>query len=145
MSIAFAINNSNKKLIPTIISIYTFSKYYHCELVFSDNKTLCCSVKGLQWLNRDYTKNNWEVLPLNKISGVQEYQIREEAADIFLNYKGYDWIAAVLGRLNYRINDTNRWFCSELCAHLLEPYYDAITRTRWWSPDALYKAIKNKK
>lgn len=148
MKIAFAVNSRNSAIMPWFISMFTWSKVYHSEIIFSDDKTITAHPDGgVEFLdNIDYDYYHWIVLPLPWIDDIEERHIRKEAERIVASGAKYDYIGAVLGPIWPHMQDNNKWFCSELCAHLLYNasltiWEDAGRGVRWFTPERIWRNL----
>ena len=141
MSLAVAINNVKDNFIPAMINIFTFSRCYHTELILSDGTAIYCGPKGVKYIKRDnYDMYSWILIPLNEIDAEAEDHIKKEVNRYIEQNAKYDWIGAIFGRFSSNFNDESKWFCSELCAKLLSPYYPELgIKNVWWSPEKLWK------
>lgn len=126
------------KLIPTFICIFSLSKTYHSELLFSDGVTLTCDPSGVYFTKRVFDRYNQVELPIPWINKDQELMIRKEAEKIVASRPKYDWLGVIFGSTFNNLNDESKWFCSELCKHLLKPYTTTIREERWYSPNRLW-------
>ena len=99
-----------------LIKGWTGYKYSHCELVFSDGVTIGTSLRSpfkVESKKVNYNKGYWDLIDI-KLDMDQEIRIRT-----FCNAqigKEYDWTAIWFSHLlPFKIQDDNKWFCSELC------------------------------
>lgn len=142
LHLAVAINDRDKGLIPTLISIFTLSKAYHTELVFTDGKVLIMDPKGMRFGEpKKYDKYHWVLVPLPWISPMQEDEIRKRAQDFVDLKPKYDWMGALFKGL-FHIEDPEKWYCSEICYELIRDYmppYSEALRTGWRTPEDLWK------
>lgn len=146
MKIAFSLNKRDPEITSFLISLFTWSKCFHCELIFSDGKSLRCDSNGVYWSTRPHPYYLWTVLPLPDINEEQENMLRARAEKIVASNAKYDWFGAILGKFSPYWNNLDRWFCSELCVHLLNLVYADIneltdTTKKYWTPEMLWKEI----
>lgn len=126
-----------------LVKVLTGSDITHCELVFSDG--MCFSsrynrgTEFTKYFNLD-NPNIWMIMDLPWISEEQEKRIRE----FCYQEEGcqYDWLALVLGRLNPMHNHPEKWFCSEICSHVLKQYTKGLNDF-WYTPGRLYCDLKD--
>ena len=141
VSLAVAINNVKDNFIPTMINIFTFSRCYHTEIILSDGKAIYCGPDGIRYIEREsYDMYSWILIPLREVDEEAEQNIKDEVNRYISQNAKYDWIGAIFGRFRSSFNDESKWFCSELCAKLLSPYYPELQmQNTWWSPEKLWK------
>lgn len=143
LHLAVAINDRNHDLIPFLISLFTWSKAYHTELVFTDGQVLKCDPNGGVRIEpvAGFNRYQWTLVPLPWINWVQEAEIRKRAESIVAAKPEYDWIGALFGGISSSAEDPSKWFCSELCAELIRDYTEGIKNDKkWFSPDRLWKS-----
>lgn len=103
-----------------LISIWTGSIFSHCELIFSDGEAFSASpmFKGTRFIcSKKFNKKHWIFLDLD-ISMDQENEIRYKSTQLL--YTKYDWVGIFLSQvLPFKIQDEQKWWCSEICAYLL--------------------------
>lgn len=144
MFLAIAVNNRDSNLIPLIVGLATWSKAYHCELVFSDGVTLQSTPKHVGYVDKVvYDRYKWVLLPLPQISGEREYAIRAMADSLLAKNPTYDYVGAIFGRFIPTAGDSNKWYCSELCRYLLKDDISAIKDEKWITPDRIWEAVAN--
>jgi len=125
-----ALRHSNKKgqslfakFITTMIKLRTKSKYYHSELILGDKWISSDTPDGvtIRVLREDLDNVDWDyiTLPEREITAEQY-----EDLWLYINMqdgKGYDRGGIILSQLiKIGINDTNKWFCSELVSKILQ-------------------------
>lgn len=144
MKIAFAIHKRDRSIIPFIVSLFTWSKAYHCELVFSDGYTVSTDVShGVYLRYAKYDTYHWVLLPLPWITQSAENSIRNTANKLIENKSGYDLMGAIFGSISKYFNDPNNYFCTELCSSLLQPWTSDFKQS-WYNPDEIWKIISNR-
>ena len=147
LHLAVAINDKDNRLIPKLVSLFTFSTAYHTELVFSNGDAIFAShTAGITWVKREYNPYNWVNVPLPWIRRMEQEFIREWCDYLVQQGVQYDWIGAIFGGLWNSIEDPNRWFCSELCAAAIREYTPPIAEkgaNKWWSPKDLWKVCSD--
>lgn len=141
MYLASALNTRDKSLIPNIVSFFTRSGIYHSELVFSDNQSFSVTPKYIGYLERHHNWYEWTLTPLPMISGEAEYKIRDEVNAILATKPKYDYLGALFGFFAHNLQDKNRWYCSELCRHVLKDYIPGLRKYKWLGPDDLLKEV----
>ena len=145
MHIAFAIHERNKSIIPTIVSLFTWSKAYHCQLVFSDGVAITTDIsKDVHFTETTYDKWHWILLPLPWITEEDENNIRIASDVLVKNHAGYDLVGAIFGRFSKWFDTKGEYFCTELCAELLSMYTPELFSDTWYNPDEIWKIINDK-
>ena len=139
LSVAIAINDRNNKVVPFVVSLFTWAKAYHCELVFSDGQSVIADPRGVYWSKRDYDPYQWILLPLFEISADEEAEIRKAAEEVIASHAGYDWLGAILGRFSSSFDDPSKWYCSELTAYLLRNHVPTLNTEEWITPQKLWR------
>ncbi len=140
--LAIAVNNRDNTLIPTLVSLFTWSKAYHCEIVFSDGVTITADSKGVRYLeDQVYNHYKWVVLPLPQIDSTSETEIRNLADALVERHPKYDYLGAILGRFSSTLENSDRWYCSELCRYLLKDKIPSLDDNKWITPDRVWKIV----
>jgi hypothetical protein len=111
------------RLIDKLISLVSFSKYSHCEIVFSDGMCASSSYRdgGVRFKKIEMNEK-WDVFCLqwengDFISGVSEFGIREWFKS--RESDSYDWIGAIGCVIGVDITSPDRKYCSYTCATVL--------------------------
>lgn len=150
LHLAVAINDKDRDLIPIFVSIFTLSKSYHTELVFTDGTALICDPTGVRFGTRTYDRYHWVIIPLPWITRSQEREIRAHAEEIVLSKPKYDWLGAIFGGLTSWFDNPHKWFCSELCCYVLRDFTPALQEDAesihrygkiWWTPELLWRTL----
>lgn len=141
MCVAIAVNNRNPQLIPTLVSLFTWSKAYHCELIFSNGKSLVVDPSGVYWSEAEFDPYQWVVLPLPQVTPEAEAKILSEAQSIIEKKPKYDWLGAIFGKFAKFLDREDRWFCSELTAYLLRDQLPKFDYDRWISPAGVWRVV----
>ena len=150
LHLAVAINDKDRDLIPVIVSVWTLSKSYHTELVFTDGNVLICDPSGVRMGTRVYDRYHWVMIPLPWINHMQEKCIRKWCEDMVAQKPKYDWLGAIFGGIATFFDNPRKWFCSELCCAALKDYTpvlqeDATTnpfaKRKWWTPELLWRTL----
>lgn len=139
MYVAVALNGRSSELIPALVSLFTWSKAYHCELVFSDGYAVVCDPLGVRIEKREYDHYRWCFVPLPMINEPEEESIRVEAERLVSLNPKYDYLGALLGRFHANFQNKNKWFCSEITQYLLKPYIYGLNTDEWMSPGDVWK------
>lgn len=149
----FTVNATNKsKLLPFFISLFTWGKVYHCELLFTNGISLTTSLEdGVHWVKRTYNPQDWMkctynpydwvAIPLPWIPRKHEKTIKQWADNLIESGARYDTRRALFGGLFPKVNDTSAYFCSELLAESLAPYTPGLDGSKWYTPNDLWKLL----
>lgn len=121
-----------------IIATWTRGPYSHVEMVFPDGECFSSSPRdgGVRFkkINRS---NKWSSI---KLSIDYNENIRKDCE----KYVGlpYDWYGCMGLTLGFsRIEEKNKWYCSEICAFILNKYGAELPSKV--SPNTLYKKMIN--
>ena len=144
LRLAVALNDPNKSLVSRIIHACTKSAAYHCELVFTDGRSLIVTPRYIGMGIRSYNFYNWTLVPIPGVDNVAEADIRQKCEDILATKPKYDWLGATSGFFGSKKEDSSKWFCSELIAYLLKPYIPTLNTNKWMTPDRLWKLISER-
>lgn len=140
MYLATAVNDSS--LMSSLISLYTRSRSYHSELVFSDGSAFAISGKKIDMVKRKYDWYKWHLVPLPMILSGDEEFIRKDVCEILASKPKYDWLGAIGGMWCSRLQNPNRWYCSEFCRKELRRFIPALNNDdKWITPDRLLKIV----
>ena len=103
-----------KSIIGLLISLRTLGKYSHCELIYNDYVYL--SNPGGVRIKPFVRKDNMDIYELD--SHIEVPIVLEEFKKI--KGKGYDYGAILFSQLlELGIEHKDKYFCSELCIHLI--------------------------
>lgn len=130
-----------------IICFWTFGKYSHSELVFSDGTTFSSDEAdgGTRWKDELEKPEEWDFIdiPCNK---TQEKEIRrfcegEDGLKYDMAGIGFSFLPIPVGW-----QSAEKWFCSEICAAALQQigYLVGYTPSRI-SPNKLYSLLKSER
>ena len=140
MYLATAVNDSS--LVSSLISIYTRSRSYHSELVFSDGSAFAISGKGIKMVKRKYDWYKWHLVPLPMVESGDEEFIKKDVQEILESNPKYDWLGAIGGMWCSRLQNPHRWYCSEFCRKELKRFIPALNNDdKWITPDRLLKIV----
>lgn len=134
-----------KTILGLLITLRTLGKYSHCELVYNDYVYL--SNPGGARIKPFVYKENMDIYELD--SHIEIRMVLEEFKR--LKGKGYDYWAIFLAQLlELGIEHKDKYFCSELCIHLINKGLDdSLTynlktlKESAFSPVKLYKYLKD--
>ena len=140
MYLATAVNDSS--LVSSLISIYTRSRSYHSELVFSDGSAFAISGKGIEMVKRKYDWYKWHLVPLSMIESGDEEFIKKDVQEILESNPKYDWLGAIGGMWCSRLQNPDKWYCSEFCRKELKRFIPTLNNDdKWITPDRLLKIV----
>ena len=134
-----------KSIVGLLISLRTLGKYSHCEFVYNDYVYL--SNPGGVRIKPFVYKDNMDIFELD--SRIEIPIVLEEFK--WLKGKGYDYGAILFSQLlELGIEHKDKYFCSELCLHLINKGLDdSLTynlktlKANQFSPSKLYKYLKD--
>lgn len=140
MYLATAVNDSS--LVSLLISIFTRSRSYHSELVFSDGYAFVISGKRIEMVKRNYGWYKWHLVPLSMIESHDEESIKKDVQEILASNPKYDWLGAIGGMWCSRLQNPNRWYCSEFCRSELKRFIPSLNNdNKWITPDRLLRIV----
>ena len=94
---------------------------YAVMLKASDGVTITADPQGIRYLkDQVYDHYKWVMLPLPQIDATAEAKIHKLADTIVERHPKYDYLGAILGRFSATLEDSDKWYCSELCRYLLK-------------------------
>lgn len=140
MYLATAVNDSS--LMSSLISIYTRSRSYHSELVFSDGHAFSISGKSIEMVKRKYDWYKWHLVPLPMIESGDEECIKQDVEEVLKSNPKYDWLGAICGMWCSHLQNPNNWYCSEFCRMELRRFIPTLNKDdKWITPDRLLKIV----
>lgn len=140
MYLATAVNDHS--VMSSLISIYTRSRSYHSELVFSDGYAFCINGKKIEMVHRQYDWYKWHLVPLPMIKEGDEKCIRQDVVEILNTNPKYDWLGAIGGMWCSHLQNPNKWYCSEFCRMELRRFIPELNKDeKWITPDRLLKIV----
>ena len=139
-----------EKLYIKAIKLWTKSKYFHTEIIFSNKRISAYTNTGV---NVYYFENNFDFKHFDyyEINVLEPTSYQEMLIWNYINEQietGYDWNGIFFSQIfRLGINNPNKWFCSEIVVKILqlflfEPVLDCLPNKV--SPAKLYKLIKDK-
>ena len=140
MYLATAVNDSS--LVSSLISIFTRSRSYHSELVFSDGYAFAISGKRIEMVKRNYDWYKWHLVPLSMIESHDEELIKKDVQEILASNPKYDWLGAIGGMWCSHLQNPNTWYCSEFCRSELKRFIPTLNSdNKWITPDRLLRIV----
>ena len=140
MYLATAVNDSS--LVSSLISIFTRSRSYHSELVFSDGSAFAISGKSIEMVKRKYDWYKWHLVPLPMVESGDEEFIKKDVQEILESNPKYDWLGAIGGMWCSRLQNPDKWYCSEFCRKELKRFIPTLNNdSKWITPDRLLRIV----
>lgn len=117
-----------------LISAVSFSKYSHCELLFSDGLCASASIRdnSVRFKRINLNSGHWDIFDFKNITKT-ESEIRYVVE--LLKDEKYDYLGAVASALYLDFGNENKKYCSEICG------YPAVAPGNL-TPGALYRYLK---
>jgi hypothetical protein len=133
--------HAKKNIFDKLVRTFTKSDYSHVELRFSDGMCFSSSPRdgGTRFKKIDIDDKNWHIIDLYNVSKDTENKIRNLANEMV--NKKYDWLGVLGFVIPLFPSDENRWYCSEICAYLLDKA-NVIICYHKISPEGLNYIIK---
>lgn len=134
---------SNYKWWSRLIKWWTNSSYSHCELYVNDKYLVGISnEQSVRCKKYDLSSEKWDSIEL-KIDDKLEWIVN----DFFEKTQGakYDWKAIILSNIfNRRLQDKNKYTCSEWIAELLDLRYNIFQPKKYYmlTPQDVYDVFK---
>jgi len=129
------------KLISKSIKIWTDSPYFHCEIIINDEWVSSNPEVGAVYRNELKTlKDNYDYVTL-EVDGRRNKKVQN-----FIDNqigKKYDYFGIFFSQvIDIKMDDKNKWFCSEIVSHILKMYGIKLEEEcNQYSPGKLYKRI----
>jgi uncharacterized protein YycO len=132
-------------IVDRLIQMWTFSKYSHCEMIFSNEESFgnsliypfktCISRKP-------YLPKYWDIIDVN-ISAEKESKIRDFCEKNI--GKSYDWTAIFFSMIiPFRLGSKDKFICSEVCTEAFQAAgYFSDKKACTVSPGKFYKLIQS--
>ena len=139
MHLAVNINDEQHNVTSVIINIFTKSKAYHVEPVFSDGYAYRASSKRMGFVKEDYNYYEWLLIPLPFVSEVEESIIRKWFEDLNETQPEYDYLGAISGVFGSDREDPTKWYCGELCVKAFGRHIPELTQLKWATPEKVWK------
>jgi len=132
-------------ILDRLIQFWTFSKYSHCELIFSDGSSFGTSLTSpfkTQFTYKMYFHQHWDIV---EVDVPPEKELLIKAFCWTQVDKKYDWKAIFFSMiLPFRKEDPSKWICSEICvaAFHVADYFGGI-KACTVNPGKFAKLIKS--
>ena len=108
-------------IIDKMIKLWTWSKYSHCEMIFSDDTTIGTSLAfpfTVSISTKVYDPKFWDIVEVN-VTYEEELIMKQFALEQI--GKKYDWCGIFFSIVfPFKRDTSNRWFCSELCTAIFQ-------------------------
>ncbi len=121
IKIAFKRVKSDSGFYSKLISKWTNSPFYHCEIIIDNKWISAVEGKGITINNLKPLNNNWDYKDLGIVDVCDKQYI-----EIFnwierQTNKKYDWSGIIFSQvLPLRFHSSSKWFCSEIVTKLLQ-------------------------
>lgn len=143
MYLAVNINDENHNVTSLIVNIFTKSKSYHVEPVFSDGYAYRASPKQVGYVKEEYNYYEWTLIPLPFIDEVNEAIIRKWFDDLDETHPKYDFLGAISGVFGSSREDPDKWYCGELCVKAFGKYVPELNELTWATPEKVWKYVSD--
>ena len=124
VKLAFKKLDKNSNFVAKSVAWYTRSEYYHVELVVNDIWVSVFPGTGVKLNTLKPLKDTWDYKDLPSIELTKKQYL------IFMEFlkeqenKKYDFLGIFLAQvIPLKINNRDKWFCSELVVKLLQMLY----------------------
>lgn len=146
MKIAIKVNSEPHDWVASLISIFTRSRAFHVEPVFSDGVSFVVTPKfiGLRSRMHDYDKYHWVLLDCPWMTEEEENKQRSWAESIVLSNAKYDYLGAISGCFGSDREDPSKWYCGEVCAKIFGDTVPEFKKLKWATPDKVWRLITEK-
>ncbi len=142
MHLLLNVNEPKPNIKTLLVRIFIRSPVFHTELQFSDGSCFSSDPSdGVRYKKIPFDPYQWIKIPLPWITPDDEERIR-----LWCNNElgcEYDWMGAVLGMINHRHQNDNKWFCSEICAAAIRPYTPILKKDYWYNPRNLWEVVSD--
>jgi hypothetical protein len=155
VKVKLAFYKEKSTLFDRLVMWWTKGPYSHVELVFESSTPLwgdqcytCFSASpndgGTRWdlITDLYTSDKWDVV---NVAYVSESVFRDIVwyINTTVNGKKYDW-AGIFGFVWKTGQDQSRWFCSEVCLHVLQQMLNVMRgyEPSQVSPNRLFEIVQ---
>lgn len=127
------------------ISIFTLSKYSHCELILNDGYSYSASYRdnGVRAKIIDYNPEHWDIFDI-EVS-------KQMPISVFYTYTEkcpYDYISLFVNFFLpfFRIDDSSQFYCSEWCSAALDKVLPTFHfKSHQITPGKLFKILNRHK
>lgn len=128
--------------IDTIVRLFTWSKYSHCELLFPDGRLFSSDgweSKGVRFTTK-YRPDNWDILYIGTDTKTIDNLVMW--CNTFVGKK-YDWLGVLRFVFPFLKESKDKWFCSEICTKALQEikFLDQDIKAYKITPKKLYRLI----
>ncbi len=143
MKLAVEVNARRGNLIANIIRICTRAKAFHVEPVFSDGTAFVAtpSFVGLTSHTNDYDGYHWVLIDCPWMTDAEEQKQRTWAEGINIHNLKYDYLGAISGFFGAHKENSEKWYCGEICAHVFGDAIPELKKLKWCTPDKIWKII----
>lgn len=111
--IKVAFYTGSGRLIDNLIRWWTDSQYSHCEILFSNGEMFSADAwSNSTRFNSQFNPDHWEFVELQAGESVEAFLYKWCMDRVG---KKYDWLGVIGFVLPWFNQDSQRWFCSEVC------------------------------
>jgi hypothetical protein len=141
MYLAVNINDYQHNVTSVIVNLFTWSKAYHVEPVFSDGYAFRASPKYMGYIKEKYNYYEWLMIPCSFITEVEEAIIRKEFDELADRNPKYDYLGAISGVFGSSRQNPNKWYCGELCVKAFGEHIPALKELSWATPEKVWELV----
>ena len=93
-------------------------------------------------VKRKYDWYKWHLVPLPMVESGDEEFIKKDVQEILESNPKYDWLGAIGGMWCSRLQNPNKWYCSEFCRKELKRFIPTLNNdNKWITPDRLLRIV----
>jgi len=144
MAIKLASRKKGTTIYARLIRLWTFGKYSHSEMVFSNGRTFSSDEAddGARWKDWVMSPDDWDFLEVpctaEQEKRLIEFCNEENGTKYDMRGIGFSFLPIPIG-----LQSEDRWFCSEICVAMLQQIGFMVGYTpSSVSPNKLYKVLK---
>ena len=141
MYLAVNINDYQHNVSSFIVNLFTWSKAYHVEPVFSDGYAFRASPKQMGYLKEKYNYYEWLLIPCDFINEEEEATIRKWFDELAKSNPKYDFLGAISGVFGSSREDPSKWYCGELCVKAFGDKIPELKELSWATPEKVWKLV----
>lgn len=114
-------NNPKATMLDKIVALFSLGKYSHTEIHFSNDEAFSISPREntIRFKKIDVNPQRWDSIDIN-LSIKEELQVYKYCVRLAQRKYKYDYIGALSSPLRLCIQNKNKYFCSEICANILQ-------------------------
>ena len=121
ITIAFKKIDKKSKFYSKLITKWTDSNYYHCEIIIDNVWISATEGKGVTINELLPLKDTWDYFKIDELTITSEQAIIINTWIYAQSDKKYDWLGIALAQvLPFKYHNDKKWFCSELVTKILQ-------------------------